>query len=207
MATPPGSTATPDANEILRALGRFAQNSKLFALLDSQGIVKLAHVGRLERRPKDYTVVRQGELGNAFYMLSSGEVRVVVAAESGGRTEEAALGKEVARLGPGSFFGEIGVMTRQPRTATVVTTRPSELIRFERQAVSPIFEIYPKVKEVLGSVGLQRSEANMAQALAEDEDAGLADLLEGKTGEHELPDPGDLAEEPTEDSAGGSDDS
>jgi CRP-like cAMP-binding protein len=51
-------------------------------------------------------IVQQGQVGNGFYIVVSGEVRI------------AAGGDELARLHPGDFFGELTVIDQQPRNAT-----------------------------------------------------------------------------------------
>ena len=52
-------------------------------------------------------IVQQGQVGNGLYIVVSGAVRIV------------AGGVELARLGPGDFFGELSVIDQQPRNATV----------------------------------------------------------------------------------------
>jgi CRP-like cAMP-binding protein len=163
-----------EGQKLRQALAQFAKNSKLFALLDQAGLELLAQGARTEEYDPDETVVVQGELGTTFYLIASGEVRVLL---------DGTPPREVARLGPGMFFGEIGVMTNQPRTATVETTTLSQLICFERDLVAEILRDYPLVKEVLGGVGLMRSEANLQTRATMDDDGGLADLLEDSADE------------------------
>ena len=54
------------------------------------------------------TIIRKGDLGNEFFLVSEGEVEVIRADH------------EVARLGPGDFFGEVALISGEPRNATVV---------------------------------------------------------------------------------------
>ena len=150
-------------------LEKFAKNSKLLALLDEVGIERLARHGVLMPFSPNTVVVRQGEAGGTFYLIAAGQVRVLVS-EAGD--------KEVARLGPGMFFGEMAVITRQPRSATVETTEATDLICFSREPVVQILRDYPKVREFLGSIGLARTEENINHMLDSD-DGGLAGLLEG----------------------------
>src|SRR3981081_3985610 len=55
------------------------------------------------------TLIREGQPTEAFFILESGHVQVTRA------------GKPAARLGPGDFFGEIGMLDRGPATPTPVT--------------------------------------------------------------------------------------
>ena len=60
------------------------------------------------------TVITEGQPTEAFFILESGHVQVTRG------------GEPVNRLGPGDFFGEIGMLDRGPATATVVTDGPVE---------------------------------------------------------------------------------
>jgi len=61
-----------------------------------------------------HTVIREGQPTESFFILVSGNVQVTRA------------GKPAARLGPGDFFGEIGMLDHGPATATVVADGPVE---------------------------------------------------------------------------------
>lgn len=56
--------------------------------------------------PADGPIVQQGQVGNGLYVIVSGGARIVAGSE------------EVARLGPGDFFGELSVIDQRPRAAT-----------------------------------------------------------------------------------------
>ena len=60
--------------------------------------------------PADQVIARQGEIGSGFFLIVDGGVRVV------------RDGEELARLGPGDFFGELSVIDGLPRVAQVVAT-------------------------------------------------------------------------------------
>ena len=62
------------------------------------------------------TLIKQGNPGDTFYLLLDGEATVQVD------------GHDRPPLGPGSFFGEIGILDRGPATATVTTTTPARLM-------------------------------------------------------------------------------
>src|SRR6202163_2262300 len=59
-------------------------------------------------------IIREGEVGHELFLVSEGAVQVE---RSGG---------EVARLGPGEFFGELALMSGAPRNATVIAADPLE---------------------------------------------------------------------------------
>lgn len=73
------------------------------------------------------TIIREGSPADTFYIIARGEVEVV---------REAPGGREVplATLGPGQFFGEVGLLVDTPRTASVRAKSWVELLAVERQA-------------------------------------------------------------------------
>jgi CRP-like cAMP-binding protein len=66
--------------------------------------------------PTDHVIARQGEIGTGLFVVIEGAVRVV------------RDGQELARLGPGDFFGEMSVIDGLPRVAQVVTTEPTRCL-------------------------------------------------------------------------------
>jgi MFS family permease len=66
-------------------------------------------------------VVAQGDIGDEFYMVESGELQV---------TQE---GHDVRVLGPGDSFGEVALLHSIPRTATVVASTPSSLLSLDHE--------------------------------------------------------------------------
>jgi CRP/FNR family transcriptional regulator, cyclic AMP receptor protein len=64
-------------------------------------------------------IVRQGDTSMSFYVVLSGRVRVV-------RHSPGEDGIDIVEEGPGSFFGEMGVIDDLPRAATVMAMEPTE---------------------------------------------------------------------------------
>jgi CRP-like cAMP-binding protein len=79
----------------------------LFKGIDAEGLAALAEVATPVDFPAGHVIARQGDIGTGFFVIIDGAVRVV------------RDGEVVARLGPGEFFGELSVLDRQPRNATV----------------------------------------------------------------------------------------
>jgi len=79
----------------------------LFAGITPESMMRLAEVAGEQDFPAGSFIVRQGQVGTGLYVILSGSVRVLRGAE------------ELARLGPGDFFGELSVIDQQPRIASV----------------------------------------------------------------------------------------
>jgi MFS family permease len=92
----------------------------LFAPLANPMMEAVASRLRHVEAPPGAVVVREGEPGNRFYVIADGEVDV---------TRD---GRPVAKLGPGTYFGEIALLRDVPRTATVRATTPTTLLVLER---------------------------------------------------------------------------
>ncbi len=87
--------------------------------------------------PGGAVLFREGEDSDSLYMLISGRLRVILAQEGGERT--------VAELGRGEMVGEMGVLTGEKRSTTVVAIRDSELIKLPQAAMNHLAEKYPQV--------------------------------------------------------------
>ena len=72
------------------------------------------------------TIIREGEESDALFILTRGTVSVL-------RRDPAGRDVEINTLGPGDFFGEIGLLTGGDRGATVRATSPVELLILDRE--------------------------------------------------------------------------
>lgn len=77
------------------------------------------------------TVMRQGDLGQEFAVITSGEADVV------------RDGKVVARLGPGAYIGEIALLDSLTRTASVVATTDLTMEVLDRRGFNTLLEDVP----------------------------------------------------------------
>lgn len=97
------------------------RNVPLFAVLDEAQVTSLAGVMVRRSFPKNRTVMQAGDPTDSLYIIISGRIKVQMADDEG---------KEVilAALGPGEFFGEMGLIDDEPRAASVVTTESCEFV-------------------------------------------------------------------------------
>ncbi len=124
--------------------------SYLFKSLDPQGRETLLKGSREVKFRQGDVLVREGEPGDSFYLIKTGDVQVTTM--KGG--EEVFL----ARLTPGALFGEVAVITGEPRTATVTALTDGEAIRFEKEQVKEVLRAYPRVAELLKKIVARRTE-------------------------------------------------
>ena len=99
----------------------------MFAGLDASAIASLSAICRVERVAKERVVVEEGSLGESMYVLMSGAVRVEKRTPADDRYTVTFLSHE-----KGDFFGELGQLDSDRRSATVMAESDCEVIVIER---------------------------------------------------------------------------
>jgi CRP-like cAMP-binding protein len=92
--------------------------------------------------PGGAVIVHEGEPGTFMAIVVTGEVGVTKRLDDGDT-------REVARLAPGAFFGEMSLIDGQPRFATCVTTMPSDLAVLTRDHLNRILIDHPRLGQKL----------------------------------------------------------
>jgi CRP-like cAMP-binding protein len=105
---------------VLRAAGAIGK-SKLFKELPPERLASLASKFVPRLLPAGADVVRFGDPGHEFFLIAKGQVEVL-----------AGDGKKLTTLGDGDHFGEIALLRKVPRTATVRTTTETLVLVLER---------------------------------------------------------------------------
>jgi hypothetical protein len=96
-------------------------------------------------------ILREGQEGGSLYMLTSGRVRAF--------RKDAATRKQVviADLKEGAFFGEISILTGDPRSASIVALNRCELLELDRATLDQITKTHPHVWDVLREFAAKRT--------------------------------------------------
>lgn len=114
---------------------RLLADIDLFAPLPVPTLERLAARLIPVEAPAGTVVIREGDEGDRFYVIESGRVRVTRA------------GEPVAVLGPGDHVGEIALLHRVPRTATVAALEPVRLQALERADFLEAVTGHPQSRE------------------------------------------------------------
>jgi CRP/FNR family transcriptional regulator, cyclic AMP receptor protein len=93
----------------------------IFESLSVERLVPIARVAVFRKVTRGTTILRAGDRTDFVYFILSGVLKVLVSDEEG---REVIL----SNLAAGEFFGEMGVLDDNPRSATVATTSPCELV-------------------------------------------------------------------------------
>jgi len=103
--------------QTLQRLGIFAEASRPV-------LEQLARAAQEVDVDAGTTVIREGDEADALYVLLDGEMAVSARGESG-------VDHELPTMAAGTYFGEIGLLERIPRTATVTSVGPSRMLRID----------------------------------------------------------------------------
>ncbi|MEQ8329272.1 MAG: cyclic nucleotide-binding domain-containing protein [Longimicrobiales bacterium] len=128
-----------------------SQLFRYFPGSDLAGIASLAEVVHLE---EDDVVFEQGDVGDAFYMVVRGTVRIT-------------RGKhELALLGPREGFGEMAILDQEVRSATASAGEDTTLLRIDRDSFDRLIEQNPSVARGIYRMLTQRLRSTLAQVAA-----------------------------------------
>jgi CRP-like cAMP-binding protein len=108
----------------------------------------------LRRLPQGALVVREGEPGSSFFFVASGALRVYATDGLGRHTE-------LARLGENAIFGEMALLSAQPRSASVECTMEVDLFEVGRNSLAALAEELGAVASALHGFTRERLLGNL----------------------------------------------
>ncbi|HEY1546874.1 MAG TPA: cyclic nucleotide-binding domain-containing protein, partial [Kofleriaceae bacterium] len=156
----PGVYATLDANAAMASLTRIEKmmlirQVPIFAQLDADDLEELASIVEERRIEAGRDLFRQGEVGDAVYLVVKGRVRVFVSADSGETT--------LAELGPGACIGEMAVLDASPRSASVRALERTRSLRVPGEGFKRLMSERPEMSEAIVAELVRRMRGLVAQ--------------------------------------------
>jgi CRP/FNR family transcriptional regulator, cyclic AMP receptor protein len=116
----------------------------IFADVPDEDLSVITTFATTEEVPEGKTIVREGDYANAFMAIEEGSARV---------TRD---GQEIGQLNQGDIFGEIGVIEKEKRTASVEATSRVRLIKIEHWELNRMKKKLPDVYEKIANLAAQR---------------------------------------------------
>jgi len=145
-----------DMKYIARKLHRDLRMVPLFTRLNENVFQEILNQVKLITLPEKEIIVRYGDPGDAFYLIRDGEVQVYMPHDNEERL--------IAILGEGQFFGEMSLLSDDPRNATVETSKKTDLVMITREVFT-------------GTIKKDRGLMKELQQVADDRKEHHADLL------------------------------
>src|SRR5258708_12295082 len=109
-----------------------------FTQLSDKELDVVRAVATEKNYPKNAVVLTEGEMGDSLYMIQSGKVKVFIGDEEG---------REIILkiLSPGAFFGEMSMIDKQPRSASVTTIESSPFLVLAHTAFESSVDRVPRI--------------------------------------------------------------
>jgi voltage-gated potassium channel len=169
IALPVGIVATAFSEEIHRrefvVTWSMIARVPLFSALDAAEIAEIMQYLRAQAAPAGQRIVRRGDEATSMYFIASGLVEVE-------------LPQHRIKLGEGQFFGEVALLRRTRRTATVRAITPTKLLVLDASDLSLLMERNPDLARRVENVVRERTESleqSKGDMLAEEIALGEAD--------------------------------
>lgn len=141
------TVATDTLDDSIRRL----KEIEFLQILNGEQLRELA--GRLETQvfASGEIICHQGEAGETFYIVKHGQVEISRHAGQG----RAAL---IRTIGAGEFFGEISLLTGEPRSATVTAVKETEVLVMDKEDMRRMLEVNGQLAEHISQVLAQRQQ-------------------------------------------------
>ncbi len=184
MAWPTQELFLHEVNDEMRARQRAEKSAHhleamravdFLAALPPAEIEKLARSAEVHLYAEGEVIVKKGDTADDMYIVQSGEVAVLMPSENGFGEKH-----EVATLGAGKFFGEMALITGEPRTADVVAKVDSELLVVSHGAFHATLAAHPELAETVSRIIAER-QANLDRHAAKKRDPKAAEEIEERT--------------------------
>lgn len=112
--------------------------ASVFGDLPKEKLDEIAGAVKTQTVPAQTLIFREGDPGDNFYIVSSGKVRVY-------KKNERGIERDLSILGPGESFGEMALLTGEPRTANVETLEESRLMVVPKDDFDRILQECPNI--------------------------------------------------------------
>jgi uncharacterized membrane protein len=125
-----------------------------FEDLDRNDLLSLSNELRRRTFTAGETIFRQGDAGDAMYIIESGDVQIRLFGDLG-------RALPLRKLGVGEFFGELSMFDRQPRSASAVATTDAVLLELRHDAFAGYLSKRPRVAlTIFRTMSLRLRETN-----------------------------------------------
>lgn len=150
----------------------FLLETPMFGDLDATGLSQIVHIMQVQRVRDGHAIFREGDPGDAWYVLYQGAADVL-------KESDFLPSRTIASIGPRACFGEMALLDHSPRSATVVARGDVTVFRFPRAEFDELlaennlaaYKLVYEMAKVLAARA-RRTTQRLADALGEAEEGG-----------------------------------
>ncbi|MDD5630110.1 MAG: cyclic nucleotide-binding domain-containing protein [Elusimicrobia bacterium] len=124
---------------------------ELFASLSDEQLRKVLYFVKALVFDAGEAVFAKGDDGDSFYVIESGRVEARVPGFLGS--------KVLSSMGPGDFFGELALILKQPRSASIVCVEDTICFALDRTDLELLMERNPDIASAIKKVAKERFES------------------------------------------------
>jgi hypothetical protein len=135
-------------------------DTPLFKDFSQEELVAVIRGLRLHTHAPGEIVCSAGEPGDSLFILTTGSVRAYMRDKRGKHVQ-------VREMFEGEFFGEMSILTGNPRSATITTSSDCELLELDRLTLNQISATHPNVRQVLQDFYKKRASHSIEAAIGE----------------------------------------
>jgi CRP-like cAMP-binding protein len=154
---------------------------RIFQSLDDDAICEISNKATLVTAKKGDVLIKEGEAGDAFYIINSGIARV--------HTHIHNNSLNLALLRAGDYFGEWSLLTGSPRAATVTAVTQMEMVRMGSEEFMALINRHPDIRTSIDQIAHERNSrtkyARNAPESAQDIQVILREIEQILVSEHE----------------------
>jgi CRP-like cAMP-binding protein len=136
------------ARGVPKAVIEMLKNVPLFSACNTTELRKIANLGTPLSVADATKLTEQGKPAFEFFMMINGKARCEID------------GQKVADFGPGDFFGEMALLDKGPRHATITTEGPAEVLVLDSSEFSGLLDTSPTISRKLLTALAQRERQN-----------------------------------------------
>lgn len=125
----------------------------LFGELDNEKIAKILAFSQIKKLEDGDFLFTQGQMDTSFYIVLRGRLRVI-------HTNKAGVRKNLGDVTSGEPVGEFAIYTREPRTASVVAIRQTEVLEINEKSYFEIISTFPSLATSLTKFIIKRMQGN-----------------------------------------------
>ena len=149
--------------EVFNTISDHLNRVSIFAPLSDEEIEQLAAASTTRVYAPGEAIVRMGQTGGSMFVIIRGQVKVQV--------PEKSYQKTINTLNENDFFGEMSLLTGEPRSANVIADAETEVMRIDKDGLKPILEGNPALVASVVELIEERRELLHSVVLTDEEES------------------------------------